>query len=116
MKKLYILLGLVSTGLLYNCSSDSASPEEEPTETVITYNANIKSIITANCYPCHNSPTTNAAPFSMTTFAETVNAVNTRPLRAAINDPINPMPEAGLMSQENRDLIGKWIDQGLKEK
>jgi len=117
MKKRYILLGLISTLLFYNCSSDSGSPEEEiPDGITITYNENIKSIITNNCFPCHNSPTTNGAPFSMTNFNETVNAVTTRPLRVSINDPVNPMPLAGLMSQQNRDLIGLWIDQGLKEK
>jgi len=117
MKKSYLLLGLLVTGLLHSCTSDSGSDDDEVSDgKKITYEANIKSIITNNCFPCHGNPATDGAPFSLTNYKEVVNAVNTRFLRAAINDSDNPMPKTGLMSQSNRDLIGKWIDQGLKEK
>ncbi len=52
---------------------------------------------------------------SLTTYAQVKSAVQTRNLIARINDPVNPMPQAGLMWTANRGTIQKWVDNGFPE-
>lgn len=99
--------------LLFNCSSEN--DDSEMIETTITYDANIKSIINNNCTVCHGNPTTQGAPMSLTNYTEVKSALETRDLIGRINSSSNPMPQSGLMSQANRDLIQQWKDDGLLE-
>ncbi|MEN3324357.1 cytochrome c [Mariniflexile soesokkakense] len=109
--------------LLFNCSSgsdDETSPTPNPNPNPnpsgkVTYNANIKSIMNAHCTSCHGNPPTNSAPMSLTTYSQVKSAVETRGLISRINSTNNPMPQSGLMSQNNRDLIQQWVDDGLLE-
>lgn len=106
--------------MLYNCSSsdDETTPTPTPNPNPtgkITYNGNIKSIMSSFCTSCHGSPTTNGAPMSLTTYSQVKSAVENRGLVNRINSTTNPMPQSGLMSQSNRDLIQQWIDDGLLE-
>ncbi|MGK0252923.1 MAG: putative membrane protein [Mariniflexile sp.] len=110
--------------LLFNCSGGGDDDPNEPNPNPnpnpnptgkITYNGNVKSIINSNCTSCHGNPPTNSAPMSLTTYTEVRNAVNNRGLITRINNANNPMPQTGLMSQNNRDLIQKWVDDGLLE-
>lgn len=108
-------------GLLFSCSSDSSddltpTPDPDPDPSVkITYNGDIKSIMTGNCTSCHGTTLSNGAPMALTTYAQVVNAVQNRGLVARINSTANPMPVSGLMSQTNRNLVQQWIDDGLLE-
>ena len=115
---------IVVTLLLFSCSGsdddpttpNSNNPDPNPNNsTNITYNSHIKSIMSGNFTSCHGNPTTNSAPMSLTTYSEVKNAVETRGLIERINDTNNPMPQGGLMSQTNRDLIQQWKDQGFLE-
>ena len=104
--------------MFYNCSSsdDEPTPIPNPNPTAnITYNGNIKSIMSSFCTSCHGSPTTNGAPMSLTTYSQVKSALENRGLVNRINSITNPMPQSGLMSQSNRDLIQQWIDDGLLE-
>lgn len=107
--------------LFFNCSGgseDITSPDPNPNPNPsgkITYNGTVKSIINANCTSCHGSPTTNSAPMSLTTYSQVRSAVETRGLINRINDVNNPMPQSGLMSQTNRDLIQQWVNDGFLE-
>lgn len=109
--------------LLINCSSGGDDPTEPNPNPIpnpnpsdkITYEGNIKAIINNNCISCHGNPPTNSAPMSLTTYALVKNAVETRGLIDRINSTTNPMPQTGLMSQANRNLIQQWVDDGLLE-
>ncbi|MFD0836040.1 cytochrome c [Mariniflexile aquimaris] len=111
--------------LLFNCSSgsdDDTSPTPTPNPNPnpnpsgkVTYNGNVKSIMSSFCISCHGNPPTNGAPMSLTTYSQVKNAVESRGLINRINNANNPMPTGGLMSQANRDLIQKWLDDGLLE-
>lgn len=105
----FVLLGF----FLVSCSSSDDSDEPQPES--VTYQANIKSIIQNHCLSCHGNPVANGAPMSLTTYAEVVDAVNTRFLIDRINDTANPMPEAGLLPSSTRQLIETWVSQGMKE-
>jgi uncharacterized membrane protein len=119
IKNLMYVFGIVI--MLFNCSSSSddeptPNPNPNPNPTgKITYNGNIKSVMSANCTSCHGSPTTNSAPMSLTTYSQVKSAVETRGLINRINNANNPMPQSGLMTQTNRDLIQQWVDDGLLE-
>lgn len=118
---MYVLA--IST-LLFSCSSggdDPSEPNPNPNPNPnpsgkITYDGNIKVIISNNCTSCHGNPTTNSAPMSLTTYTQVKSAVETRGLIDRINNASNPMPQSGLMSLNNRNLIQQWKDDGLLEK
>ena len=101
--------------LLIACSKssdDEMTPTPNPNAKV-TYNGNIKNLISSNCGSCHGSPTANGAPVSFTTFTQTKDAIDKIITRT--NSASNPMPASGLMSTANRDLIKKWKEDGLLE-
>ena len=117
MKFKHLIFVTITSLFIMNCSSSSGddlseTPDPNPS-TKITYDANIKSIISGNCTSCHGSPTSNGAPTSYTTYTQVKNAVNL--IISRINNASNPMPQAGLMPQANRDLIQQWKDDGLLE-
>lgn len=107
-----ILLQVYICVIFFGCSSDDNT---QMNETKITYDANIKSIMSNNCTVCHGSPTSQGAPMSLTTYTEVKKAVESRNLIGRINNSSNPMPQSGLMPQMNRDLIQQWQDDGLLE-
>lgn len=113
MKKKALYLFAIAGLFLASCSSSDDSDERQPQS--VTYQANIKSIIQNHCLSCHGNPIANGAPMSLTTYAEVVDAVNTRFLIDRINDAANPMPEAGLLPSSTRQLIETWVSQGMKE-
>ncbi|WP_142783562.1 hypothetical protein [Changchengzhania lutea] len=120
MKKT-LYTGILLSALLFSCSSSSNddltdAPDPNPNPGAkITYNANIKSIMSGNCTSCHGSTPTNGAPMSLTTYSQVTNAVQNRGLIARINSVSNPMPQNGLMPQNTRDTVQQWVDDGLLE-
>ena len=116
MKKFILLLGVLLS-LFFGCASDSENDliDQTPPPDITTYTADAKSILDNNCLNCHKSPPENGAPMSLTTFTDAKNAVENRGLIGRINSVSNPMPPSGLMSQTNRNIIQKWLDDGLLE-
>lgn len=115
---------LVITVLLFNCSSggdDPSSPDPnpnpnpDPNPTAVTYNGNIKSIISNNCISCHGSPTANGAPMSLTSYSQVKSYVDK--IITRINSSSNPMPPSpnSPLSASNKNLIQQWKDDGLLE-
>jgi len=104
--------------ITFSCVSDStddlinSNPNPDPTEK-ITYDDDIQIILNNNCTACHGNPTTNSAPFSLTTFDEA--KIRIDDIISRINNINNPMPPSGLMPQGLRDNIQKWKDDGLLE-
>lgn len=103
--------------LLFNCSSSSnddlnQNPDPDPNAKT-TYNANVKSIIAGSCLQCHGNPTTNNAPFSLTTYTLVKNRIDA--ILPRINSASSPMPPTGLIPSGNRDIIQQWKNDGLLE-
>ena len=118
MKNLQFIIVLLLTVLLFNCSKDSApidsaSPTPTtPSGTAITYNGNIKSVMTAHCISCHGSPPQDA-PMSLTTYTAVKSYINI--IIARVNSASNPMPPNGQIPAETRNLFQQWKDGGLLE-
>lgn len=119
MKAKIILSTAFLAMALFSC--DSHTYEEISEEIVIegdvTYNANVKSIIDANCVSCHSNG--NVAAFRLlTNYNEVKNAVENGGLLERIQlQDAEPgvMPQTGRMSQAKIDVILQWNQDGLLE-
>ncbi|WP_067035445.1 hypothetical protein [Allomuricauda sp. CP2A] len=107
---------------LLSCSNDSESdltgPQNGDGNEFVTYNDNIKAVISNNCLSCHSSPPTNGAPFSLTTYTQVKNRAENGSLLAAISKQTGEagaMPPTGRMPQATIDLVEQWIADGLLE-
>ena len=104
---------------LYSCDTHTYEDIEVPVivDGNVTYNAQIKTIIDANCTGCH-SPGSNAGFRPLTNYAEVKDAVQNTDLLDRIqrqNGEQGIMPATGRMSQNNIDLILQWNADGLLE-
>ena len=112
---------LVFALLLWGCSNDSESDLMDPPNNeneFVTYNDNIKSIISSNCLSCHSSPPVNGAPFSLTTYSEVKTRAESGLLLTAISrqtSEARAMPPSGRLPQATIDLVEQWITDGLLE-
>ncbi|MGI9551826.1 MAG: hypothetical protein ACR2MT_11540 [Aurantibacter sp.] len=107
------------TFIVLSCTNDSESDliDEEPMG-LITYNANIKSLIDSSCLNCHSDPTRNGAPFSLTNFAQVSVPAENGSLLGALNKQTGEtgaMPPGGRLPQSTIDLIAQWIEDGKLE-
>ncbi|TDO77607.1 hypothetical protein EV143_104374 [Flavobacterium chryseum] len=116
MKK-YIYLSAIILSL-YGCESTTyESLEEEPEVIVgkVTYTANAKAIIDANCIACHASGGTLTP---LETYAEVKDAMQNTNLLDRIqrqNGTPGQMPRAGRMAQDKINTILQWNTDGLLE-
>ncbi|PZR19954.1 MAG: hypothetical protein DI539_12290 [Flavobacterium psychrophilum] len=115
-----IILGSAFLAMAF-VSCDSHTYEEISEEIIIdgdvTYDANVKSIIDANCVSCHSNG--NVASFRpLTNYTEVKNAVENGGLLQRIQmQDAEPgvMPQTGRMSQAKIDVILQWNEDGLLE-
>ena len=118
MKKTILILALGSY-LIFGCTNASyedlhVHDEEENNGQPLTYVDDIKSIIDNNCTSCHGNPPTQGAPTSFTTYTEVKNNINK--ILTRINSTGSAvMPPTGPISQQLRDDIQQWKDDGLLE-
>lgn len=120
MKIKHFIYAIVLMALVFNCSSSSTDdltnqepdPDPQPMGKV-TYEVDVKSIISNNCLQCHGTTPSNGAPFSLTTYTQVKDRVERILVR--INSSTNPMPPAGQMNSSLRATIQQWKDDGLLE-
>jgi hypothetical protein len=106
--------------LLLSCTNTSEDDliETTPIETLVTYNANVKSIIDSNCISCHSDPPENGAPMQLTTYDNLKEAIENRNLinRISSNDLSFVMPFGGPRLPQNLiDIVMQWETDGLLE-
>ena len=117
MKFKNLISVFLTSAIIISCSSNNDEPMEPDSLMKITYEAHIRDIITGNCIACHDNPPSSGAPMSLNGYEFVKNAVQTRGLLDRINSTTNPMPpKNGPLTKEERDLIQKWVDDGLLEK
>lgn len=119
MKKLLLFCGLLGiwallalpTGCTYDNEEELYGPVTSCDTTGMRYSVEIKDILQANCYSCH-TVASNVSGYPFEDY-ETLRAYAlSGTLVARINDPINPMPQGGLMSLCNREKIAAWVNAG----
>ncbi|MFP9097459.1 cytochrome c [Flavobacterium sp. RHBU_24] len=118
MIKRYILFPILLVAL---ASCESTTYEDIQDNTVIdgdvTYNANVKTIIDANCVSCH-TPGGSASFRPLSTYTQVKDAVENAGLLDRIqrqNGEDGAMPQSGRMPQSTIDIILEWENDGLLE-
>jgi len=106
---------------LLSCSNDSESdlidPQNDENE-FVTYNDNIRSVISSNCLSCHSNPPVNGAPFPLTTYTQVKTRTENGLLLTAISKQtgeVRAMPPTGRLPQATIDLVEQWVADGLLE-
>ncbi len=113
MKKLNLFFLIVAISL--SLSSCSTSVIEEVIITApITYNADVSTIISNNCLPCH-AGTAPSAGLNLETYLGVRGAAEGGNLLNRINNASNPMPVGGQMPAALIATIEAWAEQGYIE-
>lgn len=101
--------------LLNSCAGDSREELEIRPDTteVITFDNQVRQIISQDCLNCHTNPPRNGAPFSLVTFEEVRDRAQS--ISNAINGRSILMPPGVNLPQSRIDVIDTWIEEGLKE-
>ncbi len=124
MKNLFKTVFAVTILLLIGCSNDSESDliesieEETGEETIVSYNATIRTIINNNCTGCHSDPTQNGAPFPLTNYSQVLTRAENGQLLRSISrqtGEARAMPPSGRLAQNTIDIIERWIQEGAIE-
>jgi mono/diheme cytochrome c family protein len=111
------LLGLMSVFFIHSCTwqneEDLFPITNNPVDTVITYTTHIAPLFAAHCNSCHSNGT-----FPDISNFEAAVQHATRPggVRARSVDNVgSPMPPTGLLPNAQRQLISRWIEQGMRQ-
>jgi len=120
MKKIIITLAFFNL-LLFACTYNKEEltvVPVDPNVPIITYTNAVESIIAANCVTCHSPASLNGigqVPF-LTTFDELKTQVNNGRIEArAINNVPSAMPPGAPLSQDIKNTLQDWINQGALE-
>jgi len=111
MKKLFALSLLLSI-TMSSCSD--AVIEEVVIVNAVTYNTDVRTIISNNCLPCHAGSSPSAG-LNLETYANVKAAAENGNLLTRINSASNPMPQGGQMSPTLIATIEKWAADGYIE-
>jgi len=116
MKILYIILICATLLSCTNVSEDDLI-DSTPLPNLVTYEADVKSIIDNNCNFCHSDPPVNGAPRALVTYAQVKDAVEHHNLIGRIDGSSGPlMPQGGPKLPQNLiDIIIQWEADGLLE-
>lgn len=118
-EKLTYLFLVVIVCSFYSCSSSTIAEEEEedptPITKKVTYDADVKPIISSSCTGCHGGATPKAG-LDLTTYAKVKSTAEAGKLTARMNNSSNPMPPSGILSANKRQIIDKWVSDGFLEK
>lgn len=112
------LLTLILTFLGCTSASEADLVDATPIVEIVTYEADVKTIIDNNCIICHSNPPQNGAPMPLVTYENVKDAVENRNLIGRISsfDPIFSMPFGGPRLPQNLiDTVIQWNEDGLIE-
>lgn len=119
--KLLITLSLLSTIVITACDTKAVSPTpptstSQPSDTKVSF-TQVKSIITQRCSTCHSATSTDTSFGNMPggvaydTDAQIQSGAQRIKARTVVSKDMPKMNKTNI-TQEERDLIGKWVDQG----
>lgn len=117
MKQYFLIYTVLILVTYMGCQSVNAVKNGNPKhhdKLLISYEQDIKPLISNNCLTCH-SGVTPSANLILNGYNHVIDAIKNRGLLARINDLKNPMPMGGLMDRQERLLIEQWAKNGYLE-
>jgi hypothetical protein len=123
MRKIYTLAAFViATGIFLNCNPSkkiTGTPTENTTETVtskLSYNAELKNVIAANCSPCH-FPDKGGIKKAYDNYANVKSDINEMIRRISLNpDEKGFMPfKKAKLGDSTIAVFKQWRDDGMVE-
>ncbi len=109
MKKVQLILFITASTFIFSCSKSSDTPATNPVVTV-TYQKDIKGLMSSNCTSCHSDAGTKTLP-----YLDTYDLVKTNIVKVTqeINLPSGQgMPPKQKLPQATIDLVKAWVTQG----
>ncbi|WP_420574434.1 c-type cytochrome [Kordia sp.] len=117
-RKLTLLSLSLITIALFNCTTNTIDEGDiedlPPIVETITYDDDVAAIINSNCVGCHSGPNANAG-LQLNGYANVRAATEQGNLLNRINNSGNPMPPAGVLPAETRQIIDQWVADGFLE-
>ena len=107
MKKL-LFFACLSLFILSACVTRVPPPTPE-----VSYDPAIEKIMRNYCLTCHSGAAASAG-LDLSTYEGVRAATEFGPLSSRINDLSAPMPPSGVMSEDKRQKIQRWIEGGFK--
>lgn len=80
----------------------------------ITYTADIQPIMFNNCITCHSGGVPSAG-LDLSSYSNVRSSAEFGNLINRVNNPDNPMPGSGLLPQDVRLKIDKWVENGFPQ-
>ena len=115
MKKTAILTSLLATAVIfYNCHS---SKKATASASKLTYEANLKTVIEANCAPCHIAGKGNKKPYD--NYANVKSDIDDMIRRIELNPTdrgFMPFKHTTKLPDETIAIFKKWRSDGAMEK
>lgn len=105
-------LSLLPSALLWGLSVHA--PPADSTRDEVSYSDEIRPIVANYCTTCHHGDDPDGG-FALDTYQDVRGQLEKGDLLERINDELDPMPPAGLMSERQRALFKAWIDGGYIE-
>lgn len=113
--KLIIVLSAIFFQSCTTAVIDEGNKNDLPPITrTVTYDADVKSIMTNNCITCHAGPAPSAG-LDLSNYQNTRFSSEQGSLVPRMNDAANPMPPNGKLSPQILQLIDKWVADGFPE-
>ncbi|WP_296386826.1 hypothetical protein [Winogradskyella sp.] len=112
------ILAVTTLLLMQNCTTAIIDQGDvsllPPLMRTVSYQSDVDGIMYNNCITCHggNSPSDG---LDLSNYQNTKTAAEQRNLIQRMNNLSNPMPSQGVLSLEIRQIMDKWITDGLLE-
>lgn len=112
----YAIISLFFSVFVLGCTKAIIDEGEapDPIDKIITYNPDVQKIAFNHCVTCHGG-VAPSANLDLTNYQNVRSSTENGALLSRINDISNPMPPSGLLSQEDRQIIEKWVEDGFLE-
>lgn len=107
---LIIALQSCTTAIIDEGNKDTLPPITR----TVTYDTDVKNIMTNNCITCHAGPAPSAG-LNLSNYQNTRFSAEQGSLVSRMNDAANPMPPSGKLSPQTLQLIDKWVSDGFPE-
>ena len=116
--------GESTTGHVDGTEGDDTRVEETGTTTGIAERGgelpcDVATLLVEHCHACHDDPPRFGAPMPLVQLADVLAPLPSDRSRSVadamherIEDPVRPMPPTGMLEEEHRDVLARWIEAG----